>query len=150
MKNKLFSLVLAALCISSVVHGNIDGERCVQSEEAVKQATYGHIDAKALKVLIDSETPMVILDARGHKWNDNTTIPGAFLASYEYENEELESLIPSPNSLVVVYCYSFNCPLSRRLATKLVEMGYNNIVEYPAGLKEWRDVANYPIVEINQ
>ncbi len=42
-----------------------EGARCVQSEEAVKLATYGHIDARGLKALIDTNT----LDPRGNKWN---------------------------------------------------------------------------------
>lgn len=54
-------------------------------------------------------------------------------------------IIPDKDSLVVFYCYSFGCPLSPRLALKLVDWGYANLIEYPAGLKEWRDVANYPV-----
>lgn len=125
-----------------------EGERFLQSEEAVQTATYGHIDARGLKALLDAKTPLTLLDARGNKWHDNSIIPGALLASYEYTPEELQNLIPHADSLIVVYCFSFTCPLSKRLAVKLVDLGYTNVVEYPAGLKEWRDVAGYPIEEI--
>ena len=87
----------------------------------------------------------MLLDARGNQWHDGNIIPGAALAWYEDSGEEFEKIIPDVETLVVVYCYSFTCPLSPRLATKLVELGYRNVVEYPAGLKEWRDIANYPV-----
>lgn len=125
-----------------------EGARCVQSEEAVRHATYGHIDARGLKALIDINTPFILLDARGNKWNDATMIPGARLASYEFSIEELEQVIPNQNDLIVVYCYTFTCPLSRYLTDKLVDLGYKNVLEYSGGLKEWRDVAEYPVVAI--
>ncbi len=43
-------------------------------------------------------------------------IPGARLASYEFspeEPEELEQIIPNQDDLIIVYCYTFTCPLSR-------------------------------------
>jgi rhodanese-related sulfurtransferase len=149
MKKSAMTLILAtSLCVSSLSYAVVEGERFLQSEEAVKTATYGHVDAKALKALLDAETPMVLLDARGHKWHDASIIPSAKLASYEYAPEDLENLIPNPDTLIVVYCFSFTCPLSGRLADKLIELGYKNVMEYPAGLKEWRDVANYPVEAI--
>lgn len=148
MKKAVFSLLLLTICSSSYLGAIIEGERFLQSEEAVQLATYGHIDAKGLKALIDSKTPFVFLDARGDKWHDGNRIPGALQASYENSAEDLAHIIPSADSLVVIYCYSFICPLSTRLALKLVEQGYSNVVEYPAGLKEWRDIAGYPVESI--
>ena len=145
MKKKLFSLLVMSLCFSSFVAAVESGERFSQSEEAVRLATYGHIDAKGLKVLMDSQTPLVLLDARGGRWNDGNILPGAKLAFYQDPQEEIELLIPNKESLVVVYCYSFTCPLSPKLAQKLLEWGYTNVLEYPGGLKEWRDIANYPV-----
>ncbi len=145
-------MTLALLTLTSLLTSPfataIEGDRFLQSEEAVQTAVYGHIDARGLKSLIDAKTPLTLLDARGDKWHDNSIIPGALLASYEYTPEELQRLIPHADSLVVVYCFSFTCPLSTRLAVKLVELGYTNVIEYPAGLKEWRDVAGYPVEDI--
>lgn len=140
MKQILCSLIFAFSSLAAV-----DGERFQQSEEAVKTAIYGHIDAKGLKALIDSHTPVVILDARGENWHDGNKIPGAELAFYTDTPEKIAQVIPYSDSLVVIYCYSFNCPLSPRLAQYLVDLGYTNVIEYPAGLKEWRDIANYPV-----
>lgn len=151
MKKIISSLLLSSICFSPFIGASTqEGERFLQSEEVVKSAIYGHIDAKGLKALIDARIPHTLLDARGDKWHDGNIIPGAILASYENTQQDLELIIPQKDGLVVVYCFSFTCPLSPRLAQKLVEWGYTNVIEYPAGLKEWRDIANYPVESIRE
>lgn len=146
MRKIFFSLsVAASVCLFSFTDAVVEGERFQQSEEAVTSASYGHIDAKGLKALIDSQVPFILLDARGPNWHDGNVIPGALLAFYEDSEDELNWIAPDKEALVVVYCFSFNCPLSRRLAQKLVGLGYANVIEYPAGLSEWRDIADYPV-----
>lgn len=149
MRKIIFSLSIASICLFSFTDAVLEGERFQQSEEAVSSATYGHIDAKGLKALIDSQLPFFLLDARGFNWHDRTLIPGAMLAFYEDSEEQLSEIAPDKDALIVVYCFSFNCPLSRRLAQKLVDLGYANVIEYPAGLREWRDIAHYPIEVIS-
>lgn len=150
MKKIIKICLVAVICCSAfALHSaEIDGSRCIQSEEAVKEAVYGHIDAKGLKALMDAQIPFILLDARGHKWSDGTKIVSAELASYQDSQDELREIIPDLDTLVVVYCYQFTCPLGRYLSDKLVEYGYQNVIEYPGGLREWRDVADYPIVSI--
>ncbi|MBA3816967.1 MAG: rhodanese-like domain-containing protein [Parachlamydiaceae bacterium] len=147
MKKILFCL-LSSLCFYSSIGAVVEGERFPQSEEAVQLATYGHIDAKGLMNLIGAGIPHLMLDARGNEWHDGNIIPGALLAFYDYSSEQLSQLVPQKNTLVVVYCHSFSCPLSDRLAQKLVSLGYENVLEYPGGLVEWRDIAAYPIEKI--
>ena len=145
MKKFALLLVLSSVFFGTAMHAVVEGERFVQSEEAVTTARFGHIDAKGLKAMIDSKTPFTLIDARGDKWSDGNTLPGAKFASYESSEELLESIIPQKDSLVVVYCFSSTCPLSPMMIERLLEIGYSNIVEYPAGLKEWRDIAHYPV-----
>lgn len=142
MKTLLFFLCLSFSCLA------IEGERFKQSEEAVQQSAYGHIDARGLKALIDSMTPMVMIDARGQGWNEAISIEGAKLARYDDNFEVFRGIIPRKNSLVIIFCYSFTCPLSPRLGQKLIELGYTNIIEYPGGVLEWSKVAKYPIQPI--
>jgi len=120
-----------------------------QAEKAAGHAACGHIDATGLKALMDANIPFVLFDARGNDWNDGTMIPGATLASYKFSTNALEELIPDAQHLIIVYCYSPTCPLSKYLTDKLAKMGYLNVIEYPGGLKEWRDVAKYPVVPID-
>ena len=148
MKEIVLFVLISTFCACVINFADLEGDCFLQSEEAVQSAIYGHIDAKGLKSIIDSKISFTLLDARGNKWKDGNIIPGAKMASHEFEKEELENMISDKDSLVVVYCYSFSCPLSKQLALKLIETGYTNIIIYPAGLTEWRESASYPVSEI--
>lgn len=115
------------------------------ASQEVKKADVGHIDATVLKILIDSKIPMTILDGRGEKWDDGRRIPGAQLTHYEKDINEIGKLIPGKDKLVVVYCGSAQCPVGGRLAEKLVVNGYQYVLEYKGGIKEWADSLKYPV-----
>jgi hypothetical protein len=146
MKKIIGSILLIACCFSAFA--SVEANQMHISQEEIKEATYGIIDTKALKVLLDSAIPLYLLDARGNKWHDSNIIPGAILASYEYSSEELESIVYDKQALVVIYCYSSTCPLSDRLIQRFFELGYMNILKYPEGLKIWRDAAFYPVEDL--
>ncbi len=138
--------ILVSMFSMTVVHAAKDAGVCRQSEQSVKTATFGHIDAKALKNLIDAKATFVLLDARGTtKWDDGRRISGAKAAFHEFSAEELGKLVPNKNDLVITYCGAYECPLGQKLAEKLVKEGYLYVLEYPGGIKEWVDVAHYPI-----
>lgn len=141
MRKMGYAFLVVILNLSLAAHVVAKEVRCME----VNGAAYGQINARGLKALIDSQLPFVLLDARGDKWHDENIIPGAKLASYGSSPEELETLIPNKESLIVIYCYSPTCPLGPRLAQKLVDLGYCNVLEFSAGLKEWRDRVHYPV-----
>jgi hypothetical protein len=143
MKKLMLCLLLATLSLSAFATATEEKPHYIEFEKLI--APYGQIDVRGLKALIDSHLPFLLLDARGNKWHDGNIIPGALLASYEDSSEELEMIAPNKDCLIVVYCFSATCPLGPRLALKLVEMGYPNVLEFSPGLKEWRDVALYPV-----
>ncbi|HEV8051897.1 MAG TPA: rhodanese-like domain-containing protein [Parachlamydiaceae bacterium] len=150
MKEFILFILIAVFCTSIYNYADLGGSCFLPTNESVQNSIYGEIDAKGLKSIIDARVPFTLLDARGNNWNDNNIIPGAKMASHKSEEEELESNIPDKDSLVVVYCYSSTCPLANKLALKLIEAGYTNIIVYPAGLTEWRDSAGYPVDEITR
>ncbi|MBS0652466.1 MAG: rhodanese-like domain-containing protein [Verrucomicrobia bacterium] len=98
---------------------------------------HGHVDTKGLVTLISSKVPLVILDARQGKWDDGKRIATAQTLPEGATKEQIETLIPSKNSLVVVYCSNSQCPASNYLANQLTELGYLNILKYKEGIQEW-------------
>ncbi len=127
-------------CCEGKTHSTVKIEK-----ETLSMSTYGHIDAKTLKNLIDTKTPMVILDARGQNWDDGRRIPGAKSLPAGSSSEDIAQSVPDKNALIVVYCGSYECPASQYLVEKLVSEGYTHILEYSGGIKEWVEKANYPI-----
>ena len=123
------------------------GTSCSATPTLVKCSKgYGHIDTNGLETLIAAEVPVVILDARGGKWDDKKRIAHATSLTYEATAEEAESAIPCKKSLIVVYCSNTQCPASHALAKRLTELGYAHILEYAEGIQEWMN-CGYPVKE---
>jgi rhodanese-related sulfurtransferase len=113
---------------------------------SISKKRHGKIDTHALANLIASGVPLVILDARGGKYDDGKRIASAQKLSYEATEKQAAQVIPSLNSLIVVYCSNLQCPASDYLASRLSELGYVNILKYPEGIQEWIN-AGHPVHE---
>ena len=61
--------------------------------------------------------------------------------------DEVEQRAPvalKKNEKIVVYCGSFDCQASTRAAEKLERLGYNNVLLYKGGLKDYKE-GNLPL-----
>jgi rhodanese-related sulfurtransferase len=116
--------------------------KCAVSSPTIQHADYGHVDTKGLAMMISSGIPLVILDARSGKWDDGKRIGPAKALSYEATAEQAASVIPTKQSLIVVYCSNLQCPASGYLAKRLSELGYTNIMKYNEGIQEWINSGN--------
>lgn len=112
-----------------------------------KYADYGHIDTKALEILISSKLPLVILDARTGAWDKGNRIGSAQILSSDASEKEAQSLIPNKTSLIVVYCSNKKCPAGSYLATRLLQLGYLNVLKYDDGIEVWME-SGLPIRKI--
>jgi rhodanese-related sulfurtransferase len=129
-------------------------------ESAIKLAnetvsgSYPLVSTGDVKQLIDSNTPMLLVDAMPAEssydsihlpgavnfefpkeviptWDD-TTMPGRTKADYE------ALLGEDKNRLIVVYCGFVKCARSHNAAMQAKELGYTNVKRYPGGLFAWR------------
>lgn len=120
------------------------GNQCEMSSinvQPVAQAQ-GHIDTNALAVLIASGVPLVILDARSAKWDDGKRIATAKTLTADATDEQAMQVIPSKQSLIVVYCSNVHCSASSHLAKRLSDLGYVHVLKYEAGIQEWVNSGN--------
>jgi rhodanese-related sulfurtransferase len=120
-------------------HHNKKVEKPSETEHSHKAAT---LNTSALKTLMDSGIPLIILDARSGKWDDGSRIPGAKSLNSESKPEEIAKIIPSKDSLVVTYCSNLKCPASDMLYRHLKSLGYSNVIEYPEGIQGWKEAGN--------
>lgn len=123
-------------------------QQCSVSSTSTKPASkeHGQIDTNGLATLISSGVPLVILDARSSKWDDGKRIASAKALSYEATREQAAAVIPTKQSLVVVYCSNVQCSASSNLAKHLSELGYTNILKYEEGIQEWVN-SGHPVRE---
>lgn len=100
------------------------------------------INTSVLERLLRSSVKVVILDARTGKYDDGTRIPGAQSLSPSATEEEASKIIASKKDLVVTYCSNLKCQASHKLAGRLRELGYVNVLEYPEGIAGWKEAGN--------
>jgi rhodanese-related sulfurtransferase len=132
---KILKSCAIALAISTLPYGV-----CAESShqlEAVAAHQGGVIDTQGLETLLNSQTPFSLVDARSDQYFDGTLIMGAKRLPAESEKVTIEQSLPDKKKLVVVYCAGPQCPASKNLAKRLVELGYTNVVDYHGGMQEW-------------
>lgn len=101
-----------------------------------------YINTTVLENLLESNLPMVLLDARTGQWDDKTRIPGAQSLNDKSTRDEVEKVIKTKDTLVVTYCANLKCPASKNLYIYLKTLGYKNVLEYPFGIEGWLESGN--------
>lgn len=108
-----------------------------QGAQSNKPEQYTEVNSTQLKTWYEQGKEMIVVDARSKPYYDGTLLPNAIWLPYDVSGQELQNKLPNKNSLVVVYCWSPQCPASHYLVDRLVAEGYTNVYKYPAGLQEW-------------
>jgi rhodanese-related sulfurtransferase len=107
---------------------------------------YGHMDTLALHALLNAKyISFVLADARTALFDDGDRIPGAVSLPSNSTPDAIDAAIPDKATLVVVYCNGLKCPASKKLADRLVSLGYQNVIKNPEGLDGW-EAAGFPII----
>lgn len=107
-----------------------------------QKSKHAEVNTAALKALLDAKAAVTVLDARSGKYDDGRRIPGAQSLNASSTGEEIAKVLPDKAALVVTYCAGLTCPASTKLAEKLKELGYSNVVEYPEGIAGWTEAGN--------
>ena len=79
----------------------------------------------------------VVFDARGADDYKAGHIPGA--KNLPVKDVSAEALGSNKDAVLVFYCGSTQCPLSKKAAAKAVELGYKNVRTYEKGIKGWQE-----------
>jgi rhodanese-related sulfurtransferase len=74
-------------------------------------------------------------------------IVGSLRVPIETVGREVQRLGLPKGAEIIVYCADLACPLSRKAAEKLQELGYTNVRAYEGGLAEWKE-SGRPVVRL--
>lgn len=90
-----------------------------------------------------------VLDVNEPVYYEDAHVAGAINVSYK-EIDELAKKI-SKQKPVVVYCSSYQCTESTRVAQKLQKLGFTDVQVYKGGTQEWyqlhlKNPEQYPVV----
>ena len=95
---------------------------------------YVSITMEEAKNVFETQGDYIILDVRREDEFAEGHIPGAINVPNEGIQDTEPSELPDKNQTIYVYCRSGN--RSKQAASKLVAMGYTNILEF-GGIMDW-------------
>lgn len=89
--------------------------------------------------------PMTIVEVLDPKYFRKFHLPGAINVPLGDDfADEIQKAVPDKSGTVVVYCSDDACQASPKAASKLEELGYQNVYDYEGGKEDWRQ-AGLPI-----
>lgn len=106
------------------------------------------IEGDDLKKMMDEKAEFVLIDARGHEAYDKEHIRGALSIPSDHLGRDIAKDY-GKKTRFVTYCTDMDCTASTIAATKLEKYGYTNVLEYKAGIEDWK-AKGYPTVKKSQ
>ena len=124
VRDILLSFVLCAFAVTG----------CGSAESKEEQGIYERISADDAKIVMESDTPYVLLDVRTLEEYAGGHIEGAIvLPDYEIATKA-EEVLKDKGVLILVYCRSGR--RSKNAAEELLAMGYRNVKDF-GGILDW-------------
>lgn len=96
-----------------------------------------------LMIMMGSGNDFKLVDVLAKESYDKEHIKGAISLPLN-EIEEKAGQFLRKTDKIVVYCASFECQASTKAADKLLSMGYQDVVDYKGGLKDYKE-ADLPL-----
>ena len=123
--------IILLIALIFVVIG-LGGCMKVVEENKIVYKTITQVEAKEI---IDTTSEYIILDVRTLEEYNTGHIPNAINIPNEVILEKAESILTDKEQVILVYCRSGR--RSKEAASKLVELGYSNVLEF-GGIIDWK------------
>ncbi len=119
--------------------GSDDGSHRAFSQEAcvLEDQVFGQINTIGLKLLLNKNVPLILVDGRSAEAYQKNHIPGAVNLTYKATDQEIAQVLPDHNALLVVYCSNSACPKAGMLLERLKVLEYTSLIHYPYGIQSW-------------
>lgn len=126
-----YTVLMIAVCLIGC--GSVNKSQRVQEEQEMSEG-YISISMEEAKKWMEEETDFILLDVRTVEEFEAGHIPGAICIPNETIGEEEIAELPDKEQKILIYCRSGN--RSKQAAKKMVELGYQNLVEI-GGIIDW-------------
>lgn len=97
------------------------------------------ISREELQAKIDRGDRFLLVETLPRESFEEVHLPGAVNLPPERVPDDVETLLPDKSRTIVVYCEKPPCEESEKVARALDAMGYEKILHYAAGKREWID-----------
>lgn len=110
------------------------GQKPQKEEIVTEQNSYQQISAEEAKRMMDELEDEIVLDVREQNEYDAGHVPAAVLLPVGDIEEMAAAVIPTKDTVVLVYCRSGN--RSKMASEALVKLGYTQVYEF-GGIRSW-------------
>ena len=100
-----------------------------------KQTTFITISSEEAQERFEKESDYIILDVRTIQEYEEGHLPNALNIPNETISESIKEQLPDLNQTIYIYCRSGN--RSKQAANKLVQIGYQNVIDF-GGIQTWK------------
>ena len=124
-----------ALCLAIIGCGRQSKANNNEIDNKDEENSFKSISMSEAEKMMKNEKDYIILDVRTAEEYKEGHIPNAINVANETIGEEEIAELPDKEQLIMVYCRSGR--RSKQAASKLVKLGYSNIVEI-GGIIDWK------------
>ena len=124
-----------ALCLAIIGCGRQSKANNSEIDNKDEENSYKSISMSEAEDMMKNEKDYIILDVRTAEEYKEGHIPNAINVANETIGEDEIAELPDKEQLIMVYCRSGR--RSKQAASKLVKLGYSNIVEI-GGIIDWK------------
>ena len=124
-----------ALCLAIIGCGRQSKANNSEIDNKDEENSYKSISMSEAEEMMKNEKDYIILDVRTAEEYKEGHIPNAINVANETIGEDEIAELPDKEQLIMVYCRSGR--RSKQAASKLVKLGYSNIVEI-GGIIDWK------------
>jgi rhodanese-related sulfurtransferase len=125
----IFSLLLPTLLVLLLAH----------NPAVAAETAYPSITTEQLKIMMDTKSPLTLIDTRTPEEYAEAHLPGAVNVPEKGIEKAAEQLPEDKKTLLVLYCNGIKCGKSKRVAAKLEPLGYSNFMIYGEGIPVWEE-----------
>jgi len=129
-------MVLAALMPATACTGGCPGNGCADAASVTFAVPDSSISADTLAGLLKSGVPLQLVEYRARRQTREISIPGAVVIYDDTPPASFAAVLDASGSLKIVYPGIEGSKLAS-FVTELRDLGYQSIIEYPAGLHGW-------------
>lgn len=97
-----------------------------------------YVPLEELLTMMENNDKFKLVEALSEEAYREGHIPGAVNVPVERATEEAGRKLKKSDK-IVVYCASYTCHASTKLARQLMKLGYKKVMDFKAGKKGWTD-----------
>ena len=138
MKRRMITIGMTltfVLCLVIIGCGRQSKANNNEIDNKDEENSYKSISMSEAEEMMKNEKDYIILDVRTAEEYKEGHIPNAINVANETIGEDEIAELPDKDQLIMVYCRSGR--RSKQAASKLVKLGYSNIVEI-GGIIDWK------------